>query len=166
MTRITLATPLLCILAAFATGCASSRAHFGGEMKLADSNTIPIATLIADAKSHEGKWVRTAGEVTEVCVSRGCWMRVAPKPGGEAIFVKFTCPIEGRLIPLEAVGKKTVVEGTLKLEEINEAEARHYAEDAGMSEEEIAKIKGPQKRLRLWDAAAEIEGVEVQPKKT
>lgn len=137
----------------------SSGVQYGGDMKLKEADTIPVGKLVSDVKSFDGKWVRVSAVVTEVCQAKGCWMRVADKPGAGTVFVKFTCPIDGRLIPLDAVGKKAVVEGTVKLREITEAQARHYAEESGKSAEEVAKIKGPQTELRLWDAIALVEGV-------
>ena len=40
-----------------------------------------------------------------------------------------------------------VVEGVLSEEVLSEKDARHYAEDAGKSKAEIAKIKGDQREL-------------------
>lgn len=155
----------------FSAGCAANNAktdahqsaaepksaHYGGEMKLKAADTVPVGKIAADPKKYEGKWVRVSGVVTDVCKTKGCWMKIADKQGADAVFVKFTCPIDGRLIPLDAPGKKSIVEGTVKIEVLSEKEARHYAEDGGASPAEIEKIKGEQTRLRLWDAAATIE---------
>jgi len=77
----------------------------------------------------------------------------------ETVFVKFTCPVDGRLIPMAAVGHQALVEGVLTVEEITEGEARHYQEDAGASTAEIAKIVGPQKQLSIMAPAARIKGL-------
>ena len=78
---------------------------------------------------------------------------------GEDVFVKFTCPIEGRLIPMDAAGKDAVVEGTIEVTEISEEEARHYREDAGATPEELEKIVGPQRTIRIQSPAALIQGL-------
>ena len=78
----------------------------------------------------------------------------------KGVFVKFNCPISGHLIPMEAMGKQAVVEGTLTAEVVTEDEARHLAEDAGKSAEEIAKIMGDSVRLRVASPAARIFGIE------
>ena len=83
----------------------------------------------------------------------------APR-GKETVFVKFTCPFKDRLIPMEAVGKRALVEGTLQVEDISEEQARHYKEAAGASPDEIAKIVGPQKTVRMTSRSARIAGLE------
>ncbi|HEY0009785.1 MAG TPA: DUF4920 domain-containing protein [Tepidisphaeraceae bacterium] len=125
-------------------------------MKLPAAQTIDVAKLLANPAAFEGKTVRVRGTVSQVCKQSGCWMEVsAPGLSGSA-FVKFTCPVDGRLVPMEAIGQPATLEGTVKNQEISEETARHYAEDAGASPEEIEKIKGPQKRLRLMSAAAKL----------
>lgn len=89
-------------------------------------------------------------------------------PGGaeesaDNLFVKFTCPIGGRLIPMEAVGHQAIVEGTLQVETISEDDARHFAEDAGKSQEEIEEIVGEQIQLRMASPAARIVGLPQPP---
>ena len=42
---------------------------------------------------------------------------------------------------------------------MKEDEARHYAEDAGKSQEEIAKIAGNQKVVRISSPAARVVGI-------
>ena len=139
-------------------------ADFGEPARLTDADTIPVAHVIEDPKSYEGKYVRLQGEVVGVCAKKGCWIRMSPAGEHEPnVFVKFTCPVGGRLIPMEAEGKEAIVEGTLMVEVVSEDEARHYAEDAGRSPEEIAKIVGEQHRLRLASPAARVMGVEAPP---
>ncbi len=128
-------------------------------MKLAAGKTICADKILADKGKYADKLVRVCGTVESVCARRGCWMRLACGDGEENLFVKFTCPVEGRLIPMEAVGHKAVVEGTLKVTEMTEADARHIAEEGGSSPAEVAKIKGPQKEVQLNAPAAVIEGV-------
>jgi hypothetical protein len=130
---------------------------YGEPMKLADADTIGVASVLAEPDQYAGKYVRVSGVVDSVCESKGCWMRIGDGRMDDTLFIKFTCPVEGRLIPLEAVGHNAVVEGELKVEDQSEAEARHYAEDAGKSADEIAKIVGPQKIIRLASPAAKIE---------
>lgn len=133
--------------------------HFGKPMKLTDRDTLCTGKVLSDTEQYAGKFIRIQGKVASVCANRGCWIRLGCKSTDETLFVKFTCPMKGRLVPMEAVGHRAVVEGTLELQEISEEEARHYKEDAGASPEEIAKIVGPQKITRMKSPAALIEGV-------
>jgi hypothetical protein len=142
-------------------GCRSTSAKgvaYGEQMSLSARKTVDVARVIENPTKYEGKRIRVAGVIDTVCAHKGCWINMTQPGGGEALFVKFTCPVEGRLIPLDAVGKEVVVEGELEIKMIPEDEARHYAEDAGKSKEEIAKIVGPQKTLKLNSPAAEVRG--------
>lgn len=145
---------LMCVLLS-AAGCSVQRERYGEPQRMTDVEPMPVATLVADADRYDGQPVRVSGKVTAVCEKMGCWIRIG-EPRHE-VFVKFTCPVEGRLIPMDAVGRTAIVEGTAKVEEVSEAEARHYAEDGGATPEEIAKIVGPQKQIRIDSPAAEIE---------
>lgn len=129
---------------------------YGERMTLVEQRAVPVATVLASPGDYTDKTILVSGVVSEVCVHKGCWIRLADRVGGESVFVKFVCPVEGRLIPMDAVGQPTLVEGTLIVEELSEGEARHYAEDAGKSEAEIAKIVGPQKHLRMKSPAARV----------
>lgn len=144
---------------AIMAGCAATPVHFGEPMKLKDVDTVPVAKVIANPSAYDGKFIRVAGKVASVCEAKGCWLRMSESGQGETLFVKFTCPVDGRLIPMDAVGHSVVVEGTLKVEQMSEAEAKHYAEDAGKPAAEIAKIVGPQKNIRIASPAAEVAGI-------
>lgn len=134
-------------------------ATFGEPLKLTDADAVPVAKVLADPAAYNGRFIRVTGNVSEVCKAKGCWMRLGETGGGEALFVKFTCPIEGRLIPMDAIGHKAIVEGTLEVTEISEAQARHLAEDAGKPADQIAKIVGPQKQIRFKSPAAKVIGI-------
>lgn len=132
---------------------------FGEQMKLTDAQAIPVEQLLANPDAYAGKFVRVTGDVNKVCTRKGCWLEMESEKAEKPLFVKFTCPIEGRLIPMEAVGKKAVVEGTVKVEEFSEADAKHLKEESGASPEEVEKIKGPQKKLTLASPACQISGL-------
>ena len=128
---------------------------FGLPMKLNDSESISVAQLREKSTELDGKYVRVSGTVDKVCPKKGCWLQMA-NDKGEPLFVKFTCPIEGRLIPMEATGKPAMVEGVVKVKEYSQAEARHIAEEKGATAEEIEKIVGPQKALTLASPGAKV----------
>ncbi len=131
--------------------------NYGEPMKLAAAETTCIKTVFGDRMKYDGKNIRVAGLVDSVCAKKGCWMRLTDDKASETLFVKFTCPVAGRLVPMDAVGKRAVVEGTLEVATMSEAEARHYKEDAGATPEEVQKVVGPQKVLRMKAPAAMIE---------
>jgi len=128
-----------------------------GEPVSADGASISVQQLLANVDQYTGKPVRVVGTVDKVCERKGCWLQMAD--GGKSLFVKFTCPIEGRLIPMDAVGKQAVAQGELAIKEVSEADARHIAEEAGKSPEEVAQIVGPQKQITLKSPGAIVYGL-------
>lgn len=142
------------------TGCAEKKAAFGEPLQMSALKTVPVERVFENTSQYEGKKVRVAGTVSEVCVPKGCWLRMTDKKQSQTMFVKFTCPVGGRLIPMEAIGHRVIVEGEVTSEEVSQEEARHMAMDSGKSPEEIAKIVGPQRRVRMKSPGAEIIGIE------
>jgi hypothetical protein len=97
--------------------------------------------LVNDA--FEGK---VKGTVAEVCAAEGCWLRLK-RADGTTMMVR--AKDHSFVVPTSLVGKTVVVEGTATVKEISEELRKHYAEDAGKSKKEIAKIKGPEKDVQL-----------------
>lgn len=129
----------------------------GDAPKLTHLTPLPVGDVLADPSAYVGKPVRVMGTIDQVCATRGCWVTLKDRASGRELFVKFTCsPEGGRIVPKEAAGKVAVVEGELEIREISEADARHFAEDAGRSKEEVAKIVGPQKQIRLSSPTVRI----------
>ncbi|MEJ2113782.1 MAG: DUF4920 domain-containing protein, partial [Flavobacteriaceae bacterium] len=57
-------------------------------------------------------------------------------------------------VPKDISGKVVIIQGKAFINEVPVDELRHYAEDAGKSEEEIAQITSPKKTY-----SCEAEGV-------
>lgn len=136
-------------------------AKYGADPKLTDADVVPVANVLAAPESYDGKYVRMKGVVSSVCAQKGCWLRLTPDGATKAsnVFVKFKDPPEGRLIPMAAVGHEVTVEGTIKNATISQAAARHFLQDAGVGEQELEKIVGPQKQLMVAGPSVQIEGV-------
>ncbi|MCK5440894.1 MAG: DUF4920 domain-containing protein [Maribacter sp.] len=77
------------------------------------------------------------GIVTNVCQAKGCWMKVQLGDGHEAM-VRFK--EYGFFVPKDIKGRQVVVNGWAFVEEMGIEDQKHFAKDAGKSEEEIAKI--------------------------
>ena len=71
---------------------------------------------------------------------------------GEQVMVKFKD--YGFFVPKDIEGKQVIVNGKAFVNEMPVDEQRHYAEDAGKSQEEIALITTPKKTF-----AFEADGV-------
>ena len=85
-------------------------------------------------------------KVVEVCQAEGCWIRVARKDGSTMMV---RAKDHAFLMPANIVGKTVIIDGSATVKEISEAQRRHYAEDAGKSKKEIAKIKGSEKDVQF-----------------
>lgn len=86
------------------------------------------------------------GKVAEVCKAEGCWIRLE-KADGSNMMVRVKN--HAFLMPENIVGKTVLVEGTAVVKTETEEMRKHYAEDAGKSKEEIARIKGSQKDVQF-----------------
>jgi len=129
-----LAASFLC-LAVFAQEDAEKGVVYG-EVK--DQKAISINEL--DGKLKKDKYEgAVTGKVTEVCQAMGCWIKVE-KADGTTVLVK--AADHGFTMPKNIVGKEVMIDGKAERKEISEKQRKHYAEDAGKSEEEIAAIKG------------------------
>jgi hypothetical protein len=84
--------------------------------------------------------------VTEVCKAEGCWIKVQRKDG-TSMMVR--AQDHAFLMPENIVGKTVLIEGNATVKEVSEEMRKHYAEDAGKSKKEIAKIKGPEKDVQF-----------------
>jgi hypothetical protein len=113
--------------------------EFLGE-SFAIENEIQLANLVNDMKSNDSVMAVVEAKVTEVCQSKGCWMKV-DLPNGESMRVTFKD--YGFFMPKDLAGKSVKMSGIAKIEETDIATLKHFAEDGGKSEEEIAQITEP-----------------------
>lgn len=87
------------------------------------------------------------GEVVAVCKKKGCFIQVQREGDGAPILVRFKD--YGFFMPQDIVGKTVVLEGQAKVKEVSVAQLQHFAEDAGKSAEEIAKITEPKTDVNI-----------------
>ncbi|MAZ71992.1 MAG: DUF4920 domain-containing protein [Flavobacteriaceae bacterium] len=87
--------------------------------------------------------VKFIAKVNSVCQSKGCWMRL--DMGEEEAMIKFKD--YGFFMPKDIAGDEVIVHGKAFVDEMSVEDQRHFAEDAGKSEEEIAAITAPKKTL-------------------
>lgn len=84
---------------------------------------------------------KVSAKINEVCSSKGCWMKL-DLGNSDEVMVRFKD--YGFFMPLNAEGE-VIINGKAYVTETSVDELRHYAEDAGESAEEIAKITEPKK---------------------
>ncbi len=113
--------------------------HFGemidaeGAMTMAD-----LATKMQEADSIQMK-VSTVAK--ECCQKKGCWMKVETADGS---LMRVTFKDYGFFVPKDIGGKEIVMEGMAVRDTTSVEDLKHYAEDGGASEEEIAAINEPE----------------------
>ncbi len=88
--------------------------------------------------------VKFASSIKEVCTKKGCWMKLPLNKETETM-VRFKD--YGFFMPLDSKDREVIVEGKAYVKETSVKELQHYAEDAGKSKEEIAKITEPKKEF-------------------
>jgi hypothetical protein len=115
-----------------------------GEVAESKNTVSPdeISAKLVDNK-FEGQ---VKGKVVEVCKAEGCWIRLQ-KADGSSMMVR--AKDHAFLMPENIVGKTVLVDGSAMVKEVSEEMRKHYAEDAGKSKAEIAKIKGPDKDVQF-----------------
>jgi len=131
---------------------------FYGE-KISPDGAITYDEMLAKLETMDSLTnVKVKGSVDGVCQAKGCWMNIVSTTdkSKESMFVKFKD--YGFFMPLDASGSTAIMEGKAYKEETSVEELRHYAEDEGKSEEEIAAITEPITELKFM-----AHGVILQP---
>ncbi|MFD2541105.1 DUF4920 domain-containing protein [Lacinutrix gracilariae] len=120
-----------------------SYASFGKEIKADDA--LSSASMTAQYEKMEvGDSINTKmkAKVDAVCQAKGCWMKLN-LDNGEQVMVKFKD--YGFFMPKNIAGQEVIVNGKAYVNEVPVEELRHYAADAGKTEEEIAQITAAEK---------------------
>src|SRR6056297_538555 len=114
--------------------------------KISPKKAMKFKKLYKKMKKTDGmNDVKVRGTVTSVCQAKGCWMTIAEDD--KEMFVKFKD--YGFFMPKDIDGREVIMEGTAYREVVSVDELRHLTEDAGKSEEEIAKITEPKEELQF-----------------
>ncbi len=107
--------------------------------KITDENVLSKSEIIEtykNLKTGDTAVVKFSTTVNEVCQTKGCWMRL--DLGDDEAMVRFKD--YGFFMPKNIADMEVIVNGKAYVSEMSVEEQRHYAEDAGKSEEEIAAI--------------------------
>ncbi len=137
------------IIALFASCTATTKVQgesFGETIKVKSPMTYDA--MLAKLEGGESlDNVQVEGKVREVCKKKGCWMTIYSDASSSEMMVKFKD--YGFFVPKDISGKSVVMEGKAYKETTSVEELRHYAEDAGKSDEEVAKITEPKVELKF-----------------
>jgi hypothetical protein len=105
-------------------------------------NADDLTALLTNKSSVE---VKVKGKVVDVCKAEGCWLKMQTSGGPMMIKMKD----HAFLVPLIMNGKTIVAQGLATFKETSVDMLKHYAEDAGKTKEEIAKITEPKKEISM-----------------
>ena len=115
--------------------------------KISDKGVINAKTMLETFKSLKAGdtlSVKFAATINEVCSKKGCWMKLPLDDTAETM-VRFKD--YGFFMPLDSKDREVILEGKAFVQETSVKELQHYAEDAGKTKEEIAKITTSKKEF-------------------
>lgn len=111
---------------------------YGEEINAADAmDAMKLGEKYASMKTGDTITVKVKGQIMDVCEKMGCWIKL-PVNETETAMVKFKD--YGFFLPKNGKDKEVILSGKAYKTVTPVDELKHYAMDAGDSEEEIAKI--------------------------
>lgn len=125
--------------------------NFGETVKT--KKAVSVADLKAGLEAKESWSGVVTGSVKQVCKKEGCWLRL---DDGSADGIMVKMKDHSFTVPKDIDGKTVFVMGQAIKKTTTVAQLRHYAEDAGKTEAEIAAITAPKVEI-----AFEAKGVKL-----
>ncbi|MBK9282963.1 MAG: DUF4920 domain-containing protein [Sphingobacteriaceae bacterium] len=113
--------------------------YFGDTISV--EGAVAASELVNQLTGKDSLYIKLTGVIDEVCQKKGCWMTLDIGNGME---MRVSFKDYGFFMPKDASGKTVIIDGYAYNDTIPVEQLRHYAEDAGESKEEIAKIVAPE----------------------
>lgn len=139
---------------------------FGAEISNDEAlDASAMMALYADLKEGDTLAAKFQAPVNSVCKMKGCWMRLAV--GDQEAFVKFKD--YGFFVPKYLSEVEVIVSGKAYVSKTSVEDLKHFAQDAGKTQEEIDAITEPELSLDfmadgvLVPASAIVEESEQEP---
>jgi hypothetical protein len=110
---------------------------------------VTYANLMEQLQTADSVNVQFQGIVQEVCQAKGCWMTIASAESSDEMPVMVKFKDYGFFMPKDISGREVVMNGYAYKEVTPVDELRHYAEDAGKSQEEIEAITAPKEEYKF-----------------
>lgn len=125
---------------------------------ISEEGAITTTEFLAEFEGNEWLETKITGSIEEVCSKKGCWMVMDLGDGKD---MRVTFKDYEFFVPLDAAGKQTTIKGTATMDTTTVEMLKHYASDAGDSQEEIDAITEPE-----FNYAFEAVGVIVKEETT
>lgn len=127
-----------------AEATSSENLNFYGDTISADG-AIAVSELAAIVEKDGGFEGKVTTVIHETCQKKGCWMKVDMADAND---MRVTFKDYGFFVPTSGVeGKEVVMEGKAYVDTTSVEMLRHFAEDAGKSQDEIEAITEPEYAL-------------------
>ena len=139
---------LLVILTIGACSTAKKTTGQGFGESITAKGAVPYEKLLTQMDGVDSMQVKVVGEVSAVCQMKGCWLNMTTGDAAQPeMMVKFKD--YGFFVPKDIAGRKVILDGYAYRQVTSVEELRHYAEDAGKSQEEVNAITEPQEKLQF-----------------
>ena len=152
MKNILVLLMVLTFAACSSTAQISEDGYYGESFEV--KNYIKVDEVTAQLATQDTLQTLVKGKVESVCQKKGCWMNIVSEEG-ESIFVKFKD--YGFFMPLDLAGSEVVMNGKAFKEVTSVEELKNYAEDEGLSKEEIDKIVDPEEEYKFLATGVFVE---------
>ncbi|MBK8670241.1 MAG: DUF4920 domain-containing protein [Saprospiraceae bacterium] len=118
---------------------------------------ISYTQLLSQMATADSLNAKVTGKVSGVCQTKGCWMNIVSDADTTKteMFVQFKD--YGFFMPKDLAGKEVVMLGKAYREVTSVEDLKHFAEDEGLTEEEIAKITEPKTELKFMASGVMIK---------
>ena len=113
--------------------------NYYGE-KFSQNSAIELKTFVILAESTDTLDVKLKVGISEVCQSKGCWMKVNLL-GGSKMLVSFN--EHGILIPKDVAGKSCIIKGRTFLRSVSVDMQKQYEKDLGNLTKAVDTITAP-----------------------
>ncbi len=131
---------------------AITREFYGDSFDI--SASIPVSAITAQLDGKDTLFTTIDGIIDQTCPNAGCWMNMRLDSGVQKITTDhvFFVPLEG------CEGLNAKAKGKAFYNEISVEMLKHYAQEEGKSETEIAAITAPKRVLNFVATGIMIEG--------
>lgn len=136
------------------------KSNFFGE-EIDRENATDAIRFIADNQDKDSINIKISGKISSVCQMKGCWMTM--NVGDEELRITFKD--YGFFVPKNSSGNEAIIEGVLHKKLVDVKMLKHYAADAGKSEEEIEAITEPKLQFMFEASGVIIYGDDLESPK-
>ena len=98
---------------------------FGGEITLTDA--VTLAAVYETPERYEGREILLQGKITQVCQTKGCWMKLTD--GDRELIVRFKD--YGFFVPKDAASSTVTIQGIFSTETDKHVQEEAHAQEKG-----------------------------------